>query len=161
MCFKIPFKSLAGFAAILALVVLTGCASHKAQPKKYTFFPPAPDAPRVQFLKSFSSDLDLGPTTSFLDFVTGKPPAAVPLVKPYGIALREGKIYVCDTMAASIEVFDMVKRRGTHFAPRGEGRLQVPINITFDNDGTFYVADSGRNQVLIFARDGTYVAAVG
>lgn len=149
-------------AALLALALGSGCNSpRKVASKKFTFFPPAPDEPRIQFLTAFSSDLDLGGKTTFLDFVTGKPPAPTPLVKPYGLALRDGKLYVCDTMSACVAVIDLVKKRGTQFAPRGEGRIAVPINITFDNDGTLYIADSGRNQVLIYGKDGVFAGAIG
>jgi DNA-binding beta-propeller fold protein YncE len=77
------------------------------------------------------------------------------------MALKDGKLYVCDTMASCIQVFDLVKRRSRNFAPRGEGRIQTPINITIDTDGTRYVTDTGRNQVLIFSKDDGYVGAIG
>ncbi|MCX6889975.1 MAG: hypothetical protein NTX51_00375 [Verrucomicrobia bacterium] len=148
--------------ALLALLLLSGCvASRKATRKAYSFFPPAPDEPRIQYLTAFSSDLELGRTPSFADFITGRPAGASPLVKPYGLASTQGKLYVCDTMAASIQIFDLVKRRSRYFAPRGEGRLQTPINITVDSDGTRDVADTGRSQVLIYGKDDSYVAAMG
>ena len=74
-------------------------------------------------------------------------------MKPYGVAIKEGMIYVCDTMVNSIEVFDVAKKRARYFTPRAEGRLQTPINLTIDADGTRYVADTGRGQVLIYAKD--------
>lgn len=161
MLFRIKLERVAAFTLLLALALLGGCAAPKKGEKKYTFFPPSPDEPKIQFLTSFSSDWDLGRSSSFLDFVTGRPAGVNPLVKPYGVALRAGQMYVCDTMAGAIEVFDIAKKRARYIKPRGEGHLQVPINLAFDADGSFYVADSGRNQVLIFAKDETYVAAVG
>jgi len=151
--------SLLGFGALF--LVLAGCATKPPAKVTYTFFPPAPDEPRVQFLTSFSSDVDLGRTASFVDFVTGRPSGPSPLVKPYGLAMRQGKLYVCDTMTASIEVFDLAKKTARYFRPKAEGRLQVPINIHFDKDGTIYVTDTGRNQVLIFDKDEKYVSAMG
>ena len=148
--------------AVALLVIAAGCTSaRKAPPKSYTFFPPAPDAPRVQFLTAFSSDLELGRSPSFADFITGRPAGASPLIKPYGLSLNEGKLYVCDTMAASLQVFDLARRRSRYFAPRGEGRLQTPINVSIDRDGTRYVTDTGRNQVLIYTKDDGYVGAMG
>jgi len=44
----------------LALLVVAGCATKPSQQNTYTFFPPSPDEPRIQFLTSFSSDIDLG-----------------------------------------------------------------------------------------------------
>lgn len=151
---------IAGCCALLAL--LNGCSTTtKKTAKGHTFFPPAPDEPRLQFLTSFSSDVDLGRTSGFADFVTGTRTAPNQLVKPYGVALKDGKVFVCDTAASTIQEFDLKKGRSRYFAPRGEGRLLMPINITIDEDGTRYVADTSRNQVVIFSKDGSYVAAMG
>ena len=146
----------------LLLAVLAGCTTAtKTAPKTYTFFPPSPDEPRVQFLTSFSSGADLGSSSSFADFVTGKPPPANALIKPYGLAVKDGKVYVCDTMASAVEEFDLVKKRTRYLAPRGEGRLLMPINISIDADGTRYVADTGRGQIVILGKDGSFLSALG
>ncbi len=148
-----------GFCGLLLL--LAGCATKPAAKTHYTFFPPAPDEPRVQFLTSFSSDIDLGRSAGVADFITGRPVAPSALVKPYGLLLRDGQIFVCDTMAGAIQIFDLAKKRARSVSPRGEGRLQTPINLTIDADGTRYVADSGRNQVVILGKDDTYQGAIG
>ena len=104
--------------AVALVAVAAGCTSaRKAAPKSYTFFPPAPDEPRVQFLAAFSSDLELGRSPSFADYITGRPAGASPLVKPYGLALKDGKLYVCDTMTSGIQVFDLAKRRSRPVCP--------------------------------------------
>ena len=147
-------------AGIMALTV--SCATKPAAKPGYTFFPLAPDEPRVQFLTAFSSDGDLGWNSSKLaEFVTGKGSAKNPLVKPYGIAIQDGKIYVCDTMKSAVEVFDFKQKRVHYLAPRGEGQVQMPINISIDADGTRYVADTKRSQVLIYRKDDQYVTAIG
>ena len=159
---SIRSSALTGLCAVALVAIAASCTSaRKAAPKSYTFFPPAPDEPRVQFLTAFSSEVELGRSPSFADFITGRPSGAGPLVKPYGLALKDGKLYVCDTMTSSLQVFDLAKRRARYFAPRGEGRLQMPITISIDADGTRYVTDAGRNQVLIYSKDGVYVGAMG
>jgi len=152
--------TLAGLASILVLAV--SCATKPPAKPGHTFFPPAPDEPRVQFLASFSSDVDLGWNVSkFAEFVTGKAAAQNPLIKPYGVAAKDGKIFVCDTMQGAVEIFDFEKKRAYYLAPRGEGRLKTPINITIDADGTRYVADTGRGQVVLFRNDDQYITAMG
>ena len=158
MSFK--FDLVRPLAVLGALGLLSGCAARKPA-ANYTLFPPAPDQPRVQFLASFSSDLELGRGANFADFVTGKPTGPGPLVKPYGLALHNGMLYVCDTMASAVQVFDLTKKRARYFVTRGESRLITPINITIDADGTRYIADTGRDQVLIFGKDDAYKGAVG
>ena len=147
-------------AACFLLGLLGGCASKPKAPKKYTFFPPSPDEPRIQFLTSFSSDQDLGRTGSFADYITGEQPAGA-LVKPYGVALHDGKVFVCDTVQNLIEVFDLKTRRASYFTPQGEGHLRMPINLAIDTDGTRYVADSNRRQVVTFGGEGTFNNAIG
>lgn len=147
-------------ASCLLLGLLGGCTTATKAPKKYTFFPPSPDEPRVQFLTSFSSDAELGRTRNFSDYITGEQPAGG-LVKPYGVALHDGKIFVCDTVQNLVEVFDLRKHRASYFMPQGEGSLRLPINITIDTDGTRYVADTGRRQVMTYGSDGGFLSAIG
>jgi DNA-binding beta-propeller fold protein YncE len=156
-----PFRLPVIFAACMVLGLAGGCATKSAAPKTYTFFPPAPDEPRIQFLTVFNSDLDLGRGHSFEDYITGVTTTTQPLIKPYGVAVYDGKVFVCDTVAGNIQVFDFKARRSSYFAPAGEGKFQLPINITIDRDGTRYVADTGRCQVLIYRADGTFLEAIG
>ncbi len=145
----------------LLLLLLSGCTTAPKAAKPFTFFPPSPDEPRIQFLTSFASDADLGRSRSFADYITGEEKTADPLVKPYGLAVHDGSVFVCDTVSGNIEVFDLKKHRASYFAPEGEGKLRLPINITIDQDGTRYVSDTGRAQVLIYNADGTFLEAMG
>ena len=99
----------------LVLMLLGGCKTAPTVPKTYTFFPPSPDEPRIQFLTAFASDADLGRGHSFEDYITGEQKTTDPLIKPYGLAAHDGKIFVCDTVAGKIEVFDLKKRRAILF----------------------------------------------
>ena len=149
-------------AACLLLTLLAGCGTTKPAPKTtYTFFPPPPDEPRIQFLTAFSSEADLGRSRGFADYVIGTQTTAEALAKPYGLALHGGKVFVCDTVAGLIEVFDLQKKRAAYFSPTDEGKLRMPINVTIDEDGTRYVADTGRKQVIIFREDGAFQNAIG
>jgi sugar lactone lactonase YvrE len=146
----------------LLLAFVAGCTTtKKAEPKPFTFFPPSPDEPRIQFLTAFQSDAALGHNKHFLDFIVGTPPPAPPLVKPYGLAVYDGKVFVCDTVAYTIQIFDFKNKRGSIFAPQGQGKLRLPINITIDRDGTRYVADTGREQILCFDAAGVFQWAIG
>lgn len=149
-------------AAALSLAV-AGCSTpKKAETRPYTFFPSAPDEPRIQFLTAFDSSAAVGRSRKFMDFIAGEPPRQPPLVKPYGLAVHDGKVFVCDTVAYVIQVFDFKNRQASVFAPKGEGKFQLPINLTIDPaNGTRYVADSGREQVLIYDALGSFQSAIG
>jgi DNA-binding beta-propeller fold protein YncE len=143
--------------------LFAGCATAPVtKPKADIFFPPPPAAARLQFLKSFSSERDLGGGPGrFFSFIVGKEPPKKPIGKPYGVALHDGKLYVCDTGSSAIEILDLQKKQLRYFTPAREGALRTPVNIAVDHDGTRYVADTGRGQVVIFAADDRYLGAIG
>jgi DNA-binding beta-propeller fold protein YncE len=146
------------YAGVLFLVA--GCGAPARKPEAPVFFPPPPAAPRIQYLTAFSGLRDIEEQSAFNRFVVGEIPD-VKLDKPYGVAIYDGKIYVCDTNATVI-VFDL-KRRA--FEPLkgavGLGKLNQPINISIERDGTKYVADPVRGQVVAFDRNDEYLRAYG
>jgi len=149
----------AGLACLAA-----GCAGTKAPKtaKGPIFYPPAPDAPRMQFLVSYAnSDQFRGDARSFETFVVGRTPPKKGLVKPYGVTVRNNQIFVCDTLLKSVEILDLKSRRFDYFTPKGQGELYTPINIAVDEDGTRYVTDTALGQVVIFSKDGQYQGSIG
>ena len=42
-----------------------------------------------------------------------------------------------------------------------EGKIRLPINITVDKDGTRYVSDTGRAQILVYDSVGNFLEAMG
>ncbi|MEI6779341.1 MAG: 6-bladed beta-propeller [Verrucomicrobiota bacterium] len=146
------------------LALVPGCAtsSGKRSGPKFVFYPPAPETPRLQFLVSFSDEKDLGRKVSkFANFVTGEEPPSQPIVKPYGVLLASNQLYFCDTGTRSIGALDLVQKTMRRFAPVGLAALGLPICLAIDADGTRYVADTGRNQVMIYGADDSFQGAIG
>ena len=157
---KCPLREIA--TGLVALYLFAGCATKPAQQKEYMFFPSPPNPARVQFLTSFSSEEQLrGGFSGFAAYVTGETEAKNPILKPYGVALKRNKLYVCDTALNAVLILDLEKKRMTGLAPRGEAILKEPLNITVDDDGTRYIVDTVRNQVLIFDANDHYKGAIG
>ncbi|MBA4178783.1 MAG: hypothetical protein C0505_19845 [Leptothrix sp. (in: Bacteria)] len=126
------------------------------------FYPEAPAAPRIQHLVTLSSERDLGPPRSGLaEFVAGKDVKGYRLAQPYGAALHEGKLFVADTGAPGLAIFDLAGRRVILHSGAGSGRMLRPINVTIDSDGTRYVADAGVNRVLVYDRDDRFLRTLG
>jgi DNA-binding beta-propeller fold protein YncE len=148
-------------ALAACVFVLAGCAAPQKAAEAPVFYPPPPELPRIQFLVSYRSVKDIGGGTSAFDvFVTGTEDVRR-LTKPYGLAIYEGKIYVCDT-GGSVMVFDLEKKTFERLkGAEGQGKLLTPINIRIDKDGTKYVADSGRKQVIVFDRNDMYLTSYG
>ncbi len=151
-------------AALLLLAALAGCAGapqKSTEPPATIFYPAPPDAPRIQLLTTFRGESDFdAQLSSFQQFLAGEEKGRS-LATIYGVALFEGRIFAVDSKSAGIAIFDLNKKLFSVFAGNGMGRFKVPINITIDTDGTRYVTDTGRNQVLRFDRDGGYLGAYG
>jgi len=156
-------KGLALLGVIWTVCLFAGCRSAEVKPavSEPVFFPPAPEAARLQFLKSFAGPEDLGkPAASPLErFVLGEPEAAEGIATPYGMAIFEGKLYVCDVGRRMVEVFDLRKRTFGYLTK--DRRLMNPVNICIDDDGSKYVADPMAGVVFVFDRDDNLSAMLG
>lgn len=150
-------------ALLLMVALLSGCAAPpNTAPREAAFYPAPPDPPRIQHLATFAGARDLGgPRSSLADFVLGEEKQGRELVRPYGTAMHDGKIYVADSRAPGLAVFDLVAKSFSLASSTGAGRMQRPTNVTIDTDGTRYVTDLGRNQVMVYDRTGRFVAAFG
>ena len=152
-------------ALLLAFALLAGCAA--APPKapletEAVFYPLPPDPPRIQYLATFANARDLGAQESELaKFIAGDDKAGEELKRPYGVAMREGKIYVADNRLSGLAEFDLKTKQFSLMSGTGAGRMQRPINVTIDADGTKYVTDTGRDQVLVYDRNDRFVSAFG
>jgi sugar lactone lactonase YvrE len=143
------------------LALLAGCATQKTA-AKYIFYPPPPASPRLQFLASFSDEKDLGLEVSPLaTFIAGVTPRSQPIVKPYGVLMASNQIFVCDTGTRSVDILDLVRKTMSRFSPADAGKFGTPVNLAMDADGTRYVADTGRNRVLVFRADAAFLGAIG
>ena len=145
---------------VVVVVVAAGCSAPARQKLPPVFFPPAPELPRVQFLRAFSGLKDIEEQSAFNRFIVGEK-QDVRVDKPYGVALYQGKMYVCDTNA-SVVVFDLERKSfGLLKGAVGHGKLTQPVNIRIEADGTKYVADPVRGQVVAFDRNDEYLKAYG
>lgn len=128
------------------------------------FFPPPPDAPRLQYLMGFASEKTFRPkkSRSFKSFVTGQQEATKELSKPYGVTTYDHKIFICDTALGAVLVADLKEQKIGMLESTGPGALRTPLNIAIDKaDGTAYIADSARDQVVVFDKKGVYVDTIG
>ncbi len=145
---------------LLAGLLLTGCKT--TQPTTdFTFYPPAPDEPRIQFLTSFSSESELGEPSKFKKFVLGGQRIQRPILKPYGIASSKGKIYICDTQPKNVGTVDLQNKSIRFLKPTGNQAMHFPLNIAVDEAENRYVTDTLRGQVLIYDKAGSLKATIG
>ncbi|MEI6809993.1 MAG: hypothetical protein WCN95_14845, partial [bacterium] len=82
-------------------------------------------------------------------------------MKPYGIAISQGRIYVCDTFLGRVRVFDLKNRSFDDFIAGRGCNIKKPVNVAVDEAGTLYVADGISGQVIVCRSDGTFRAIIG
>jgi len=159
-----------GVLGVTAMVA-GGCAStgtpEPVLEAPVVLYPPPPQTPRVQFLTAISDSKDVEEprSPSFWQRLSGEQEqedAVTSIVRPYGIAIHDGVLYVCDTDVAGIDVIDLRARTFDHWLPSGFGQLRKPINCTVDPEsGRLFVADVERGDVSVFGPDHSFVAAFG
>ena len=151
-------------ALVLLGGLLAGCASAPDGPRRQepAFYPPPPQPPRIQHLLTLSGARDLeAPPGPFARFILGESSESEQLQRPYGAALFGSKLYVADSRTPGLAVFDFERKSFAWITGSGRGRMKRPINVTVDVDGTKYVTDTGRDQILVYDRDDAFVGAYG
>ena len=119
------------FVPLAVGVLAAACAAPVHKLPTAIYFPPAPELPRYQYLTSFRGLRDVVEQSSFDRFVVGEN-QDLKLDKPYGVALFDGKMYVCDTNA-TVLVFDLVAKTYSGLKGAvGAGKLIQPINISIN-----------------------------
>lgn len=150
---------------VAATTLLGGCVSTPAPVEKpdSVFYPDPPAPPRLQYLRSYtnSKDLEEG-ATAFDSFLTGrKDPPGTHLIKPYGVSMRDGKIYVCDSQK-TVQVFDLKNKKFmTLEGAKGLGQVVQPLNINISADGNKFVADPVRGEVVMYDANDLYIKSFG
>jgi len=149
---------------LLAVSTVAGAASKPAvEDETPLFFPPAPNPPRLQFLKKFTSAYDLsGANKKFRNFIFGGEEAEGQVVnKPYGVAVYKGAIYVVDSRGSGYVVFDVAEGKWRTVRGNGDGAMQKPLNISIDKDGTRYVTDALRQVIVVLDSNDRFVRTIG
>ncbi len=94
-----------------------------------------------------------------LDIGAGK------LRRPTGVVVdkKRKRIFVVDTLAHQIKIFDLSGRELAAFGDHGSGvgELNFPIFIALDGMGNIWVVDSMNARVQCFDGDGRYVRSFG
>ena len=168
---KSPFGVGAGWLAATAVagaVILAGCATSSRAPSNaaadgvFSFWPPPPDEPRVQFLTSyrFSSDVE-APQSALDQIVFGTDRVVLPIGKPYGVAAWNGRLYVCDVTNPGVVILDLVARETRLMGITGVEPMQQPVDIAIAPDGTKYVVDRVRGKIFVFDANDRFVMSFG
>lgn len=152
---------------LLLFFLLSACTGPEvARPQGSVFFPPAPNPPRLQYLTKISSSSDIdGKKLGGLSIIAvgnTRAEKPKPIIKPYGITVRNGKLYVCDTSPGRLIVIDPARKSFEFLKGNYSfGKLKKPISSEIDSDGNLYVADTVRKEVVVYGPSGNFLRAFG
>ena len=153
--------------AVVLAGVLGGCAEapQKVEPTRELVFPPPPDEARFVFERSFHTSSDVTEkdrNARLRQILTGEGErGGESLVKPYGVAARDGRIYVADSAGASVKVFDVPAGSFFSIGTDEQGTLGQPLGLDVDAQNTLYVVDSASKYVKVFDVKGKFLRRLG
>lgn len=161
-------------AFITALVLaVVGCevSSRRGEPEQSVpeagaydrlIWPQAPEPTRIRYVRSIAEPRDLGIKKSFfgrlLETITGNHGGR--LIRPTGVAERDGVIYVADAGGQAVWIFDPVNQRSVKVVEVGDIALVSPVAVADGPDGSFFVADSYLKKVFLLDRAGKLIRTV-
>lgn len=155
--------------ALAATLVLSGCVmgpeyrAQKEQKVEDIVFPMPPDEPRFYYERTLQSSADVKQDTdaeAFKRAITGEQRRGEGLVKPYGIAVHRGRVFVGDTVRHAVMAFDYPAQKFFTVGESDPGALSMPLGMDVDKQGNLYVVDGTTKKVTIYSRDGAYLRTI-
>lgn len=143
------------------LLVLGACAVKPVAPGPRYFWPPPPDKPRIEWIKTYSSQLDLEKSSAqrFWVAISGED-QPISLVKPLEVkSVPElGRFYVSDVGRAAVVVFDVANHEmRTLQTPYGAPSIVHPLSIAVDRENKIYLLERSSNKIIVFDSNEKYL----
>ncbi len=147
-------------AALLLLVACAEVPTTPSRPVEIPVFPPPPEQPRFFYERTLMSSADVvldDKDASLRRLLTGEVKTGEGMSKPYGVAARNGRVYVGDTVDRSIVMFDLAANRYKRFGLEDPGSVRMPFGIDIDTQGNVYVVDGTAKRVQVYDADGKFL----
>jgi DNA-binding beta-propeller fold protein YncE len=136
--------------------IFAGCATAPAPAGEEVrlVWPPAPQTTRIRFLRSITSEEDLGRDTTFsqelVNFLAGERPPANRVGQPLGIAVSGdgSRLYVSDYLQHGVFIFDFPKKAFSKI-----GGLAMPAGIALDAQENIYVVETPKKTISVYNRE--------
>ncbi|WKK67278.1 6-bladed beta-propeller [Lutimonas zeaxanthinifaciens] len=157
------------FNVYIAFLVLfsafVSCSPKLAQntntSSKSILYPTESDTARVQFLTSISNSLAVTKQqSSFTSSIVGEQQIKE-IAKPYGVSIRDGKVYVCDVTLRAVAIIDLDNKTFDYMVPKGKQSFALPLNSFIDQEGKIYVVDTNKHLISVFNQDHNIIAQFG
>lgn len=151
---------------IVVALVAAGCAQVPQAPpvSEAPVFPPPPEQARIIWERTLSNSADVVPDekdAALRRMLTGEARGAEGLTKPYGVAVRNGRVYVGDTVDRHVALFDLNARKYKRIGIDGAGELRMPFGLELDPGGNLYVLDGVLKRIHVYDAEGRFLRALG
>ena len=154
------FKTINWITVLLIMLVIAGCAQAPKFEQGISFYPPPPGIPRIQFLTSITNEADIGAEyDEFKEFISGKKELKKIISRPWDMEHEPGKLYVVDKNFGMVVIVDFENSAFEYLSDTGGGALKNPGGLFIARGGYKYIADQGRNQVLVYDGSNRFVRA--
>lgn len=150
------------------LLLLAGCAEAPKAPSvkasDIPVFPPPPEQARYYWERAVHSTADVvsdDKEGSLRRALTGEVRSGQSVDKPYGVAVRNGKVYVGDTVGRFVMMYDLNAGKFTRIGADDPGSLRMPFGLEVDAQGNLYVVDGGTKRVQVYDPAGKHLRTLG
>jgi DNA-binding beta-propeller fold protein YncE len=151
-------------ATFLICIFVTACSAQQKVASERYLWPPLPDVARIEWLKAYSSQLDIEKTSTqrFWESIAGEDPPSY-LQKPVDVKSvpEMNKFFVSDFGRGAVVVFDLAAHAmRTLEIPDSAPPLRLPLSIAVDGSGSVYVLERRSASILIFDKHEKYQRAI-
>lgn len=140
---------------------LTACASSSPVAKKRFFWPSPPGEPKIEWLATYYSDVDLRGSSSFMNNLLGEQSEVSFSVPVFIGGNSVDKVVVSDMGRGGFIVMDLAKK--TFYMLGDEvmaGMVSKPTGIAFDDKGLIYAGDTVSRKVYVVNNENKVVSVL-
>ncbi len=155
---------------VMGMLVLftAGCATEHVDEAPWIHarpslvWPKPPATPRIAYVESVSGPRDLGVTKPLLQRVMESFTGVTDehLIRPTGVAVRAGTLYVADPGAQALWIFDLSGRHYVKVHRMGKVMLISPVAVAARPDGAVFVVDSLLKKIFLVDRAGKLLQTI-
>ncbi|VAW45009.1 NHL repeat domain protein [hydrothermal vent metagenome] len=150
---------------VIGVFLLSACGTKEEfKPFIPPVYPMAPDKPRFVYERSLMGSADVRVLTSeekFKAMATGISTGERGLIKPFDVSVRKGRVYVTDTVARSVVLFDIKGKQFVEFGNRGPNALLKPIGIGLSPSEEVFVVDLTAKSIHVYDKNGLLLRRFG
>ncbi len=123
-------------------------------------WPEPPETPRIKYTRQYSGGSDFQSKSKAADILLGAKRALV-LKKPKGVHVaKDNKIYVTDTAAGDVFIFDPINKEANSVNTMGARFFFKPIGVTTDDQNRIFITDSQTDKVTVLDQEGKVLATL-